>query len=180
MWWIQWRLLHITGVEGVETCSSGGHPSQAFLPSHLERSASFFDLSLPSLYGHQFANQQRLFFWNWTIIASFFFLLLHFSVLTQWLLSSDYIFFLCIVFCILSLGVWHQRLPWWLSGNEPACQCRRCPFDPWVRNVPWRRKWQPTPVFLPGESHGQRSLVGCSPWGCKRIRLDLATKQQQQ
>ena len=45
---------------------------------------------------------------------------------------------------------------------------------------PWRRKWQPTPVFLPGKSHGQRSLAGYSPWGCKRIRHDLVTKQQQQ
>ena len=39
-------------------------------------------------------------------------------------------------------------------------------FDPWVRKTPWRRKWQPTPVFLPGESHGQRSLAGYNPWGC--------------
>ena len=44
----------------------------------------------------------------------------------------------------------------------------------------WRRKWQPTPVFLPGKSHGQRSLVGYSPWGHKRVRHDLATKQQQE
>ena len=40
-------------------------------------------------------------------------------------------------------------------------------FDPWVGKILCRRKWQPTPVFLPGESHGQRSLVGYSPWGCK-------------
>ena len=40
-------------------------------------------------------------------------------------------------------------------------------FDPWVRQIPWRRKWQVTPVFLPGESHGQRSLAGYSPWGRK-------------
>ena len=49
-------------------------------------------------------------------------------------------------------------------------QCRRHKrhgFDPWVRKISWRRKWQPTPVFLPEESHGQRNLVGCSPWGCK-------------
>ena len=38
-------------------------------------------------------------------------------------------------------------------------------FDPWVRKIPWRRAWQPTPVFLPGEPHGQRSLAGYSPWG---------------
>ena len=42
--------------------------------------------------------------------------------------------------------------------NLPAC--RRPGFDPWVRKIPWRREWQPTPVFLPEESHGQRSLVG--------------------
>ena len=58
-------------------------------------------------------------------------------------------------------------LPWWISGNESTCQCRRPRFDPWVRKIPWRRKWQPTPVFLPGESHGQRILAGYSPWGQK-------------
>jgi len=46
-----------------------------------------------------------------------------------------------------------------------------------VGKIPWRRKWQPTPVFLPGNSHGQRSLVGCSPWGHKRVRCNLANKQ---
>ena len=44
-------------------------------------------------------------------------------------------------------------------------------FDPWVGKISWRRAWQPTPVSLPGESHGQRSLAGCSPWGC-RVRQD--------
>ena len=48
-----------------------------------------------------------------------------------------------------------------------ALQCRRSGFDPWVRKIPWRRKWQPSLVFLPGESHGQRSLVGYSPQGGK-------------
>jgi len=42
-------------------------------------------------------------------------------------------------------------------------------FDPWVGKIPWRRKWQHTPIFLPGESHGQRSLVGYSPWGSKEL-----------
>ena len=46
-------------------------------------------------------------------------------------------------------------------------RCGRLGFDLWVRKIPWRREWQPTPVFLPGEFHGQRSLVGYSPWGCK-------------
>ena len=53
-------------------------------------------------------------------------------------------------------------------------------FSPRVRKIPWIRKWQPTTVFLYGKSHGQRSLAGHSPWGCKRVRYDLATKQQQQ
>ena len=44
-------------------------------------------------------------------------------------------------------------------------QCRRPRFDPWVRKIPWRREWLPTPVSLPGEFHGQRSLADCSPWG---------------
>ena len=53
------------------------------------------------------------------------------------------------------------------SGKEPACQWRRLErhgFDSWVGKIPWRRKWQPTPVFLPGETHGERSLAGYSPW----------------
>ena len=71
-----------------------------------------------------------------------------------------------------------NRLPWWLSGKEPACQCRRHGLDSWVRKIPWRRRWQPTPVFLPGKSHGQRSLAGYRPWVC-RVGCDLVTKQQQ-
>ena len=59
------------------------------------------------------------------------------------------------------------RLPWWLNSKESACQCRRHEFNPWVGNIPWRRKWQPIPVFLPGEFNEQRSLVSYSPWGCK-------------
>ena len=48
----------------------------------------------------------------------------------------------------------------WLRGKESVCQCRRCEFDPWVGKSPWSRAWQPTPVFLPGKFHGQRSLAG--------------------
>ena len=50
-------------------------------------------------------------------------------------------------------------LPRWLKGKEPACQCRRPRFDPWVRKTLRRRKWQLTSVFLPGETHGQRNLA---------------------
>ena len=68
------------------------------------------------------------------------------------------------------------RLPRWLSGKESACQCRRCWFSLWVGKMPWKRKWQPTPVFLSGKSHGQRSLADYSPWGCKRVGHDSVTK----
>ena len=67
-------------------------------------------------------------------------------------------------------------LPRWLSGKESACQCsgcKRCRFYPWVRKIPWRKKQQPTSVFLLGKSHGQRSLVGYSPWG-HRVRHNWA------
>ena len=49
-----------------------------------------------------------------------------------------------------------------------AGDVKRYGFNPWVGKIPWRRKWQPTVVFLPGKSHGQRLLVGCNPWGCKK------------
>ena len=65
------------------------------------------------------------------------------------------------------------------SGKEPACQCRRykrCRFDPWVGKIPWKRKWQPTLVFLPGESHGLRSLAGYSPQGRKESDTTKATQ----
>ena len=62
----------------------------------------------------------------------------------------------------------------WLRLQRICLQCGRPGFDPWVGKIPWRRKWQPTPVFLPGKSHGQKSLVGYSPWG-RRVRHSLAT-----
>ena len=53
------------------------------------------------------------------------------------------------------------------SGKEPACQCRRHGFDPWVGKILWRKKWLHTQGFLPGESHGQRRLMSYSPWAHK-------------
>jgi len=67
------------------------------------------------------------------------------------------------------------------SGKEPSCQHRRrkrCRLDPWIGKISWRRAWQPTAVFLPGESHGQGSLAGYSPEGSRRVRhnqSDLAS-----
>ena len=69
-----------------------------------------------------------------------------------------------------------KGLPWWVSGKEsPAIQ------ETWFRSLgqedPLEK--QPTPVFLPGKCHGQRSLLGYSPWGCKKVKYNLGTKQQQ-
>ena len=57
-----------------------------------------------------------------------------------------------------SQGAWWQRIC--LQWGKPG-------FDSWVGKIPWKRAWQPTPISLPGESHGQRRLVGCSPWGSR-------------
>ena len=65
------------------------------------------------------------------------------------------------------------------SGKVPACQCRRLKrpgFDSWVGTIPWRRKWQPTLVFLPVESRGQRSLLGYSLQDCKELDMTEATQ----
>ena len=56
-------------------------------------------------------------------------------------------------------------------SKELACQCKRCGFNPWVGKIPWNRKWQPTPVFLSGKSHGQRRLPGDCP--CCHKELDM-------
>ena len=67
-----------------------------------------------------------------------------------------------------------------LAGNE-CRRCKRCGLDPWVGKIPWKRKWQRTPVSFPGKSHGHRSLVGCNPWGRKesgtteRLTLTLSS-----
>ena len=74
---------------------------------------------------------------------------------------------------------WLTGLLRWCSGKKSVWQFRRHKrhgFNPWVRKIPWRRKWQPTPVFLPGKSHGQRSLVGYSPWGQSESNM---TEQQE-
>ena len=62
-------------------------------------------------------------------------------------------------------------LPWWLSSKESACSAGDKGLIPGLGRLPWSRAWQPTPVFLPGDSHGQRSLAGDSPWGL-RVEYD--------
>ena len=61
-------------------------------------------------------------------------------------------------------------LPRWHSGKESTHQCRRCRrhrFNPWIRKILYSWKWQPAPLFLPRKFHGQGSLAGYNPWGCK-------------
>ena len=82
------------------------------------------------------------------------------------------------------LKIWYKsprrELPQWLSSKDSACQCRKCKFDPWVGKMPWRRAWQPTPVFLPGESHGLRSPTGYSPQGVKELDITEHTHRLQE
>ena len=83
--------------------------------------------------------------------------------------NSFTLIFLCVVSenSLFTRIYQYFRLLRWLNGKESACQYRRCGFAPWVRKISWRRKRQPTPVFLPGKSLGQRSLVSYSLWGRK-------------
>ena len=96
------------------------------------------------------------------------------GVAKSWTQLSNFTYLL--TYYLLIHELW--GFPGGASGKEPTCQCRRHKrhgFDSWVRKIPWRRAWQPTPVFLPGESHGHRSLVGYSPLGCKELDMTEAT-----
>ena len=64
---------------------------------------------------------------------------------------------------------WTTGLSGWLSCKKSACQCRRHRLSLWVGKMPWRRKWQSTPVFLPGKSYRERSLASYSSWGCQEL-----------
>ena len=68
---------------------------------------------------------------------------------------------------VITYLYWVHGLVWWLRRYRIRLQCGKPGFDPWIEMMPWRKAWQPTPVFLPGESHRQSSLVGHSPWGLK-------------
>ena len=76
--------------------------------------------------------------------------------------------------------IYCESFPGGASGQESASQCRRHNiqgFNPWVQKIPWRKEWQPTPVFLPGESQGERSLVDYDPLGHKESDTTEATYQ---
>ena len=126
--------------------------------------------------------------WHYLWICLCFWCFLHSNISFQVIRSLSFFFFFFIPEYLLSRQIHGHRLkkqslkkmnimdmqiaglPWWLSGKESSCQCRRFRrhgFNPWVGKVLWRRKWQPASVFLPEKSHGQRSLTGYSPWGHK-------------
>ena len=86
-------------------------------------------------------------------------------------------------FHYFSAGRWLQGFPGGASGKEPTCQCRRhkrCEFDPWVGKIPWRRAWQTTPIFLPGESPWKEETGGLWSMGLERVRHDLSNLEHLQ
>ena len=83
------------------------------------------------------------------------------------------------IFIIAVLSITHRVCEGFPGGSvvkNLSANAADTSFNPWVGKIPWRRKWQPTPVFLSGKSHEQRSLAGYSPRGCKRVRHSLVTK----
>ena len=77
------------------------------------------------------------------------------------------------------IGTIQRDFPGGITDKESVCQCKRhkrCEFDPWVEKIPWRKKWEPSPLLLPGESDGQRSLADYSPQGHKESDMTEVTK----
>ena len=119
---------------------------------------------------HGFAESDMTEQLNWLYSTSLYGLLnrpYHFSPIDK---NLDNFFFFMFIQSVLSF------LGEPVVKNSP--QCRRYRFDPWVWKNPWGRNWQPTPVLLPGKSHGQRILASYSPWDRKRVGHDWVTKQQ--
>ena len=99
----------------------------------------------------------------------------------QLMLWTDLFIFPFYFFFLTQPPSWTNGESFLVAQQKRIClQCRssrrRQGFDPWVGKIPWRRKWQPTPVFLPGESHGWRNLAGYSPWGRKEADTTEATQ----
>ena len=84
------------------------------------------------------------------------------------LMNGSFSFFLAIPNDMVSQVMLVVQNP---PANPTCRRCKRCGFDPRARKIPWSRKWQPISVFLPGKFHGQRSLVGYSPWSCKELDM---------
>ena len=80
----------------------------------------------------------------------------------------------CAIQQVLLRYLFYVGFPGVSDGKRICLQCRRPGFDPWVRTIPWKKEWQPAPIFLPGESHGLRSLMGCSP-GVTKSQTQLSS-----
>ena len=87
----------------------------------------------------------------------------------QILFRQDVSFSMCVLRSVIT---WWR--PWWLSGQESTCQCRRHAFNPWVGKSPCRRKWLLIPACLPEKFHEQRSLASYSPWGHKELDMSCS------
>ena len=117
--------------------------------------------------------------WVWILPEYLYYILKHHQRTYIWLLESEWnkcgtSFLPCDFFSESLYLQWCIIIGGFSAGSaynkEPACQCKRhkkCRLDRCVRKMPWRRKWQTTPIFLPRKSHGQKSLVDYSPWGCR-------------
>ena len=81
---------------------------------------------------------------------------------------------------LLGFGDFPKGLPWWFRWQRICLQCRKSGFHSWVRKIPWRREWLPTPIFLPWKFHGQRSLAGYSPWGHKNSDMTKWLREMQE
>ena len=106
--------------------------------------------------------------WKYMLIISFFKSRFYFVIVAfyfQEFLVRNYSF----SFVLLHM-TWTSQVAQWVKNMPAMLWQRRCSFHPWVRKIPWRRAWQLTPVFLPGEFRGLRSLAGYSPWALKRVR----------
>ena len=91
-----------------------------------------------------------------------------YSILSNWMCFDPRIIQKSLLGYLMDIST-VDHLKGFPGGSEVRVhlQCRRSGFDPWGGKIPWRREWQPTPVFLPGKLHGQRTLAGYSPWGCR-------------
>ena len=110
------------------------------------------------------------------LLADSILLIFTYPVLCDWLDFKNLTLYRSYLFCIMRY--FQCSL---LSSKESTCQFKRLQrhrFYPWVRKISWRKAWQPTPVFLPGESHGQRTLAEYSPWGCKELDTTQAHNTQ--
>ena len=145
-----------------------GHPTLSFPPCAHK---SVLYISIPSLQ----MGSSIPFFWIPYMCINILYLFFSFWLKTALCITgSRFIHLTKTDSHLFLLYGWEMGFPGGASGKEPACQCRRRErhrFHPWVRGIPWMRTWKLTPVFLPGESPGQRSLVGYDSEG-RRVRHD--------